>query len=214
MITILLADAQPVVREGIRAWLREEVDLRVVAEASSGVDACDLAERLQPAVAVLEVALPLLDGLEAARQIRARARGCRVVVFSRHDNEPCVLAALQAGAVAYVSKGAGAAELVHAIREAAAGRRYLPEPFYRLAVEAYQGKERLAGGLEGLTPRERQVLYLVAQGHTSAEIGRLLFISGRTVEGHRARIIAKLGLHGAAGLVRYAIAHCLSPGGR
>lgn len=211
-ITVLLADAQPVVCEGIRAWLRGEPGLKVVAEAGNGLEACDLAERLRPGVAVLEIALPVLGGLEAMRQIRLRSPGTRLIVFSTRAREDCVLAALRAGALAFVSKQAPGAELLHAIREAAAGRSYLPEPFHDLAVSAYAEKERReSDGCEALTAREREVLHLVAQGHTSLQIAGLLYLSPRTIERHRVRIIAKLGLHGAGALLRFALARCTTP---
>jgi DNA-binding NarL/FixJ family response regulator len=212
MTTILLADSRPVVRRGIAAWLQDEAGMHVVGEAANGLEACDLAERLQPEVAILDTALPLLNGLEATRQIRARSPHTRVVIFSACPQEPHVAQALSAGAVAFVPQEAPSAELLCAIQEAARGRRYLPERFMDLAMDAYaaQGQSQ-SGALERLTDRERQILYLVVEGRTSAEIAELLFLSKRTVEAHRARMMRKLELHTMLDLLRFALRHGILP---
>ncbi len=205
MIAILLADGRPVVRQGVRAWLLDEADLKLVGEASDGVEACDLAERLQPDVVVLDVALPVLDGLEVMRQIHARSPRTRAVVFSDCASQFRVAQLLLAGAIAIVPREAGQAELLGAIRDAARSRRHLPRQFVDLAVDAYAAQgQPMASPLDELTDRERAILYLVVDGRTSAEIAKLLFLSKRTVEGHRASMMRKLGLKSPMDLLRFA----------
>lgn len=212
MISILLADGHPVIRQGVTAWLLDDADLKLVGEAGDGVAACGLAERLQPDVVVLDVALPVLDGLEAVRQIRVHCPRTHVVVFSECASQACVLQALSAGAVAFVPREATREELLQAIREAARGHRYLPKCFVDLAVDAYAAQgQPLPGALEKLTDRERQVLYLVVDGRTSAEIAELLFLSKRTVEGHRSAMMHKLGLKSPMDLLRFAFRHGILP---
>lgn len=210
--TIVLADDHKVVRQGLRAILEAEPRLRVVGEAGSGLDAIRLVERLHPAVVVLDLMMPGLNGLEAIRQIRKRSPKTRVVILSMHKDESYVIEALKNGAVAYVLKDSSAEELVKAVHEAAADRRYLSPPLSDSAIGAYmQRSSAAADPYDTLTEREREVLQLAAEGHTNAAIGKRLFISPRTVEVHRANMMQKLQLRNQSELIRYALRRRILP---
>lgn len=215
MTTIALADDHQVVRNGLRVLLEAEPDFSVVGEAGDGLEAVRLVERLQPDVLVLDLMMPGLNGLEVARQVSQRSPQTRVVILSMYDNEAYVLEALRAGAAAYVPKESTSAELVRAIREAVAGRRYLSPPLSERAIEIYIQKAESAAldPYETLTAREREVLHLVAEGHTNAEIAARLFVSPRTIETHRANLMRKLGLHTQTDLIRYALRRGILPMG-
>jgi len=212
--TILLADDHRMVRQGFRALLEAEKDFRIVGETGDGLEAMRLAEQLKPRVLVLDLMLPGLRGLEVARQIKQRGLPTKVVILSMHANEAYVMEALRNGASGYVLKDANASELVRAVREAVAGRRYLSPPLSEPAMEAYLEKAQAAGTLdvyETLTNREREVLQLAAEGHTSANIAGKLFISPRTVEIHRSNVTRKLGLRSQTDLIRYALQRGILP---
>jgi DNA-binding NarL/FixJ family response regulator len=205
-IRLVLADDHPVVLEGLRALLDSEPDFIVVGQADSGQEAADLVAQLHPDVVVLDLMLGARSGLDVTAELVARAPTTRVVILSMHDNEAYVLEALRRGASAYTLKQADASELARAIREAAAGRRYLSPPLSERALDSYlrraQGPD---DSYETLTLREREVLQLVAEGNTNADIAVRLFISPRTVETHRAHAMKKLGLRTAIELAVYAI---------
>lgn len=205
--TILLADDHRIVRQGLRALLAAEADFEVVGEADDGREALELVKRLSPDVLVLDLMMPGLNGLEVARQLPRQSPGVRVVVLSMHDDEGFVLEALANGVSGYVLKDSNSSDLVHAVREVAAGRRYLSPPLSDRAIEAYQQRARVGtmDKHETLTTREREVLQLSAEGHTSSEIAARLGISTRTAETHRSHIMHKLGLHTQSDLIRYAI---------
>ncbi len=206
-ISILLADDHHVVRQGLRALLEAEPDFHVLGEASDGLEAVQQVERLQPDVLLVDVMMPGLSGLEAARQVRERFPKTQVVVLSMHSNEAYVLEALRNGAMGYVLKDSDAAELVNAVREAYAGRRYLSPPLSDVIIDAYVNKSRetVLDVYDTLTNREREVLQLAAEGHTNADIASRLGISPRTVEIHRTNMMRKLGLHTEHELIRYAL---------
>jgi DNA-binding NarL/FixJ family response regulator len=207
MTTIVLADDHPVVRQGMRALLEAEPDFRVIGEAGDGLEAAALVERLQPDVLVLDLMMPGLSGLETTRHVQKRAPRTRVVILSMHADESYVHEALRHGAAGYMLKTSNPTDLILAVREVAAGRRYLGPPLSEHAIEAYVRK---TGGTppdpyETLTAREREVLHLAALGHSNAAIADRLGISRRTVETHRARVMDKLGLRNQADLIGYAI---------
>jgi DNA-binding NarL/FixJ family response regulator len=210
---IILADDHNVVREGLRALLEAEPDLTVAGEAADGLTTVHLVERVKPDVLVVDVMMPALNGLEVTRQVVRRSPDTRVIVLSMYSDESYVMEALKNGAAGYVLKSSTRSDLVQAIREVMAGERYLSAPLSARAVEAYveraKGTEVVA--YDTLTSREREVLQLAAEGHTSAEIAARLSISSRTVETHRSAVMRKLGLRRQTDLVRYALRRGILP---
>lgn len=206
-IRVLLADDHTLFREGVRALLERAAGIVVVGEARDGREALELAERMLPDVVLMDVAMPGLDGLEATRQLARRAPRARVVVVSMREDREAIRELLQAGIAGYVVKGAASAELVRAVEVAGAGGCYLSPSVASQVVDEYaHGKGNGTWRAEPeLTPREREVLQLVVQGLTTAEIARRLRISRKTVEVHRAHIGTKLQIRDVPGLVRYAI---------
>jgi len=207
IITVVIAEDHHVVRQGLKALLQAEPDVRVVGEASDGIEAAELTERLKPSVLLLDLLLPGLGGIDVARRVSKRSPRTKVVVLSMHTNEEHAVAALRSGASAYLTKNANGTELLFAIREACAGRRYLSAPFSSAAIASYQGgpDEHSPDPYETLTNREREVFHLAAEGHQNAAIAGRLKISPRTVETHRAKALHKLDLHGQTDLVLYAV---------
>jgi DNA-binding NarL/FixJ family response regulator len=211
-VRILLADDHPIVREGLHRLLEAEPDLAIVAETGDGLQVEPLAVSLQPDVLVLDLMLPGLGGLEIVRRVRRRLPETRVVVLSMYGSAAYVADALAGGASAYVLKKSTAAELVAAIRSALAGHKYMDSS---LSVEDIERQRSRAGRsvdpYESLTRREREVLHLVGEGLSSAEIAPRLGISPRTVEMHRRHLVRKLQLTGQAALARYALQRGLQP---
>jgi two-component system, NarL family, response regulator NreC len=207
MTTIVLADDHHVVRKGIRALLEAEADFRLVGEASDGLETVQLVERLRPDVLVLDLMMPGLNGIEVARQVRQRSPETQVVILSMHANDDYVLEALRTGVIGYVLKEASISELVEAVHDAAAGRRFLSPVLAERAIDAYvrQTQESALDRYETLTDREREVLHLAAEGLTNAEVAERLCISRRTVETHRSNMMRKLKLENQTDLVRYAL---------
>jgi DNA-binding NarL/FixJ family response regulator len=211
--TIVLADDHSIVRQGLRALLEAEPDFAIVGEAADGLQVADLVERLKADVLVLDLMLPGLNGLEVTRQVHQQSPQIRIVILSMYANEAYVLEALRNGAAAYVLKEASAADLVHAIREVMAGRRYLSPPLSENAIELYTQKAKAAprDPYEAVTTREREVLQLAAEGQSNPEIADRLGISVRTVETHRANLMHKLDLRSQTDLVRYALKRGILP---
>jgi two-component system response regulator NreC len=207
MISIILADDHTVVRQGLRTLLESDPELHVSGEASDGLQAISLVERLRPDVLVLDLIMPGMNGIEVARQVKSRFAQTRVVILSMHANEAYVLEALRAGALGYVLKESQGSELIRAIHEAHNGQHYLSAPLSERAIEVYvqKTKEISQDPFERLTPREREVLQLAAEGHPSAEIGEKLSLSSRTIEMHRSNLMHKLGLNTQTDLIRYAL---------
>jgi two-component system, NarL family, response regulator NreC len=213
MTTIVLADDHSIMRQGLRVLLEAEPDFRIVGEAADGREAAPLVERLQPDVLVLDLMMPGLSGLEVTRQIRQRSPQTRIIILSMHANQGYVLQALRNGAAGYVLKKSTAAELVQAVRQVTTGRRYLSPPLSEEAIETLIKKadESSQDPYELLTTREREVLQLIVEGHTNAEIAARLVISPRTVEFHRAKLMRKLGTRTQADLIRYALRRDILP---
>lgn len=203
MIRVLLADDHALVRDGLRAVLSREPDLQVVGEATDGREALRVAETAKPDVAVLDLSMPLLNGLDAARQLAARDQAPRTILITMHGGDHYVLEALRAGVRGYVLKKQAAADLVRAIHEVAAGRVYLSPGVGAAVAQAIRTGSVLPD--ERLTPREREVLQLVAEGKTTKEIAAILHVSVKTADTHRTRLMQKLDIHDIAGLTRYAI---------
>ena len=204
MIRVVVADDHAIVRAGLRALLGAQPDFTVVAEAADGRAAAAEVERHRPDVLLLDLTMPGWNGIDALARVRAACPGTRVVVLSMHAAPEYVRPALRAGAEGYVVKGAGLEDLVEAVRTVAAGGRFLG-PEARRVVEGDAGHDDAADDLDRLTPREREVLKLVAEGHTNREIGALLGVSPKTVDTHRTNVMQKLDLHDAPSLTRFAL---------
>lgn len=199
---VLVAEDEQIVRQGIRALL-EQAGFEVVGEAADGQEAIALAEHLRPDLAVLDLAMPRMNGLIAAREIARVAPGTRVVLLTSHCDEEQVLSALEVGSKGYVLKTQTTVELVQALREVARGNTYLSPGVSQAVVDAYLHRRDLPR--THLTPREKEVLQLIAEGKTTKEIAQILDISAKTAGFHRTRLMEKLDIHETAGLVRYAI---------
>ena len=206
-LRILLADDHTVVRQGLRKVLEERPEWQVVAEAGDGRDAVRLAEEFRPDVAVVDVAMPLLNGIEATRQITKRAPQTKVLVLSMYSDEAYVTQMLKAGAIGYLLKDSADVDLLQAVQAVSQGKAFFSPAVARLMSDDYarQRGENLVDRYESLSEREREIFQLVAEGKTNKEIAALLFISPSTVETHRARIMEKLDLHSAAEIVLYAV---------
>jgi len=206
MTTAIIADDHEIVRRGMRGIIETEKLCKVVAEAADGLTAAQLVEQHKPGILILDLNMPRLHGLEVLRQTRTSSPNTRVIVLSMHDDEPYVVEALRAGAMAYLLKGSETLEIVRAIQEVLAGRRYISAPLSEWAINALVAKVTTdADPLASLSQRERTVLQLAAEGHTNPEIAEKLFISPRTAETHRTNLLRKLGLHTQTDLVRFAI---------
>ncbi|MGH7392930.1 MAG: response regulator [Candidatus Rokuibacteriota bacterium] len=213
MTRIVLADEQTAMRQGIRCLLEMESDLQVVGEAADGLDVVPLVERLKPDVLVLDVQMPGLNGLDATLQVRHRVPRCAVVLFSRLADEWYVAQALRNGAAGYVLKQAHARELLKGIRTVTRGRRYVSTEFSEELVQSWNSRapRPVEDRYDRLTNREREVLQLAAEGHSSRNIAGRLSISARTAETHRANVMQKLRLRNQTALVRYALARGVLP---
>jgi len=208
-VRILLADDHTVVRQGLRKVLEERPDWKVVAEAGDGREAVRQAEQLKPDVAVLDVAMPLLNGVEATRQIVKHVPGVRVLVLSMHADEAYVTQILQAGASGYLLKDSADVDLIQAVTAVSEGKSFFSPAIARLMLDDYvkqrSGETGAIDRYTTLSDREREVFELIAEGKTNKDIAALLFISPSTVETHRARIMEKLDVHSAAEIVLYAV---------
>jgi DNA-binding NarL/FixJ family response regulator len=207
-LTLLLGDDHTLVRQGLRKILEERPDWEVVAEAGDGRDAVKHALALKPDVAIIDIGMPLLNGIEATRQIVRRAPEIRVLILSMHSDEAYVTQALQAGAKGYLLKDAAGKELIRAVAAVATGKSFFSPSVARLMLDDYVRRvagKSVADRYESLSEREREIFQLVAEGHSNKEVAELLAISPATVETHRARVLQKLDVHNTAELVLYAV---------
>jgi two-component system response regulator NreC len=207
-LRILLADDHTVVRQGLRKVLEERSDWVVVAEAGNGRDAVKQAEELKPDVAILDVAMPLLNGIEATRQIVKRSPTTRVLVLTMHSDEAYVNQILKAGATGYLLKDSADVDLIEAVAAASQGKSFFSPAVARLMADDYVRQladKGITDRYESLSEREREIFQLIAEGKANKEIAHILSISPSTVETHRARIMEKLDLHSAAEIVLYAV---------
>jgi len=209
--TIVLGDDHKIVLRGLRALLETQPGFTVLGEAADGLKVTSLVERLKPDVLVVDLMMPGLSGFDVTRRVTKKLPKTHVVILSMYSSEAHVVEALRSGAAAYVLKDASAEELVAAIREAASGRRYLSAPFSNDLIDSYLKRPGGVDPYDTLTPREREVLHLVAEGLTSGEIAGRLFISPRTAESHRANLMRKLGLRSRTDLVRFAFQRGIVP---
>jgi two-component system response regulator NreC len=207
-LRILLADDHTVVRQGLRKVLEERPDWVVVAEAGNGRDAVKQAEEMKPDVAILDVAMPLLNGIEATRQIVKRSPGTRVLVLTMHSDEAYVNQILKAGATGYLLKDSADVDLIQAVAAVSQGKSFFSPAVARLMLDDYVRQladKGITDRYESLSEREREIFQLIAEGKANKEIAVILSISPSTVETHRARIMEKLDLHSAAEIVLYAV---------
>ena len=207
--TVFLADDHAVVRDGLRSYLQSQPDFQVVGDAPNGRRAVHDITRLAPQIVVMDISMPDLNGVEAARQLREFCPDARVIILSIHANAEYVYRALEAGARGYLLKESAAAELALAIRTVREGRRYLSRKIADLMVRdrLRTGTDRLPDPLQLLSGREREVLQLVVEGRSSAEIAQLLSLSPKTVETYRCRLMEKLGIENIVSLIKFAIQH-------
>ena len=210
-IRVLLADDHSLVRAGIRSLLGAMADVQVVAEASSGEEALELAARHQPDIVLMDIAMKGITGLDAAARMREALPGVRVLILSMHSGEEYVLQALRAGAAGYLLKDAATGELELALRSVMRGESWLSPAVSRQVVEGYVQRANADATPDVLTARQREVLRLVAAGKSTKEIAFVLKLSVKTVETHRAQIMERLGIRDVPGLVRYALRTGLVP---
>ncbi len=212
MIRVLIAEDHLMVRAGIRALLEKAGDIHVLGEASNGQEAIEMAEELKPDVLIMDIMMPRMNGIQAAENIRGMKLPTQVLLLSMYADEGFVHQALQCGVKGYVLKSSVSDELLWAVRAVAGGQTYLSSPISEIVVEsAINPRSTLQDNdpFSSLSPREKEILQLIAEEYTSAEIGKMLFISEKTVEKHRARLMEKLNVRNLAGLVRMAIKYHL-----
>jgi DNA-binding NarL/FixJ family response regulator len=214
MIRIVLVDDHHIVRKGLLALLKGENDFSIVGEASDGLEALRQAQELQPDIIILDIMMSGINGLEVTRQLSKKMPQTKIVILSMHSNEAYVLEAFRSGAMAYILKDNTAEDLVRAIREVYAGRKYLSAPLSERAIDAYTQKSaaRSEDPCDKLTTREREIFQMTAQGFSNADVAASLCISTRTVETHRANLMRKLGIRSQAELIKYAILRGIIPG--
>jgi len=201
-IRVLIADNHVIVRQGLKAYL-ERGGIQIIGEASDGQEAVSLAIKLLPDVAILDIGMPILNGIDAARELKQSLPKTKTVLLTRHNEDQYVTAALRAGVRGYILKTQAATDLVQAIQQVSRGEIYLSPGISRALVEAFLSKTDLPE--DPLTARERQVLQLVGEGKSTKEIAVLLGVSVKTAESHRSRLMQKLDIHEVASLVRYAV---------
>jgi DNA-binding NarL/FixJ family response regulator len=207
LITVLIADDHPIVRQGVASLLNSQPDISVVGEAIDGLSASQLVEQLQPTVLLLDMMMPGISGLDLIPVVGRRSSGTRVLPLSMQSDETIILEALKAGAAGYFLKSCPSEDLVNAVRTVAAGGRYLSAPLNERLIFMHfdRASQAVEDPYDNLTLREREVLHLAAEGFSNPQIAERLFISGRTAEHHRASVMHKLGIKTSTELVRFAI---------
>jgi two-component system response regulator NreC len=204
-IKVLVVDDHAIMRDGIRAMLSAVDDVDVVGEASDGRQAVDKVQEMDPDVVVMDISMPDMDGIEATRRIKKKTTKARVLILTQYDNKEYILSAIKAGASGYVPKRALGSDLITAIRAVHKGQSFLYPSAARALIEDYRWQTEGKDPYDNLTPREREILKMIADGHTSREIADKLFVSLKTVLGHRTKIMGKLDLHNRTELIKYAM---------
>lgn len=207
-IQVFIVDDHAMMREGLRMMLEGQEDLRIVGEAANGQEAIQAVSRQCPDVVIMDVMMPVLNGIEATRQVRALCPSTAVVMLSMYADEERVVRALRAGALAYVLKASSGAELIQTIRAAWIGKQFFSKRIAQIASDQEQSFD--VDPLQRLNERERQILQLIAEGQTSAEISKIFKLSPKTIETYRSCLMRKLDIDTIAGLVKYAIEHGLT----
>jgi DNA-binding NarL/FixJ family response regulator len=201
-IRVVLADNHVLVRQGIKSLLERE-GFQVVGEAGDGMELVGIAQELQPDVAVLDIGMPLMNGLVAARELKRACPKTKAILLTRHDEDQYVIEALRAGIRGYILKNQAATDLVAALQQVCRGQVYLSPGISRVVVDAYLSKSNLPD--DPLSPREHEVLQLIAEGKSTKDVASILGVSLKTAESHRSRLMQKLDIHETASLVRYAV---------
>ncbi|MBA7686061.1 Response regulator UvrY [subsurface metagenome] len=213
-ITVLLADDHAVVRDGLRSMLEAHDDIEVIGDAANGHDAVGQAAQLRPDIAIVDIAMPGLNGIDVTRKILKVCPSAKIVILSMYSATEHILQALQAGALGYVLKESAGVEVISAIRAVHAGNRYLSKKILGSVIDDYlyqSGIARAESPLARLSLREREILQLVVEGKSSAEIGQILHVSPKTVDTHRSRLMKKLEVSDLTGLIKFSIRHGLTP---
>jgi DNA-binding NarL/FixJ family response regulator len=213
MIKVFLADDHTAIRDGMSALMEIEQDIQVVGTAGDGREAVQQVKTIQPDIVVMDIAMPELNGIDATLQISESSPAVNVIMLSMHDSSEHVHQALKAGAKGYLLKESAGKEVVTAIRVVSSGGRYLSERIQEMVIEGYISGQDVVPGkspLDKLSTRERQILQLVVEGKSSAEVSKILFISPKTVATYRSRLMEKLAIHDVPGLVKFAIKHGLT----
>lgn len=205
-VRILIADDHQILREGLSSLLSDQPDMEVVGEAENGLDAMAKVQELRPEVVILDILMPRLNGIEATRHLTSEPPGAKVIALSMHSDRRLVAGMLDAGASAYLLKDSAFEELATAVRTVASGQTYLSSGIAGVVVDDYRRRRRAAGGsMSRITPREREVLQLIAEGHSTKRIAAILRLSPKTVETHRKNIMERLDIHSVAELTKYAV---------
>jgi DNA-binding NarL/FixJ family response regulator len=208
-IRVFVADDHAIVREGLITLLAAQADIEVVGSASNGREALTQVQALLPRVLILDISMPELDGIETTRQVLAKVPNALIVILSMHSGAQHVFHALEAGARGYLLKESAAKEIIDAVRAVDGGRRYLSPKVSEIVAQGLSDRQG-ASPLETLSKREREILKLVADGHSSAEIGLMLHLSPKTVDSYRSRLMQKLRVSDLVGLIKFAIQHGLT----
>ncbi len=204
-IKILLVDDHAIMRDGIKALLSIYDDIEVVGEASEGREALEMARELNPDVVVMDISMPGMDGLEVTHRLTKRNPKMKVIILTQHDNKEYILSTIKVGAAGYIPKKALGSDLVSAIRAVCSGDSFLYPSAAKTLIDDYRKQAEQPDIYESLTEREREILKLIAEGRTSREIAESLYISQKTVQGHRTKIMEKLDLHNRTELIKYAM---------
>lgn len=210
-IRVFLADDHTIVRDGLSCLLQAQADIGVVGYAANGHEAVKGALELTPDVVIMDIAMPELNGIEAARQIRESCPATQVLILSMHSTAEHIFRAFQAGVQGYLLKESAGTEVMEAVRRVHAGQRYLSRKISETLIDDYVRERHAASPLESLSPRERQILQLIVEGKSSVEAAQSLYLSPKTVETYRSRMMQKLGISDFPGLVKFAIQHGLTP---